>query len=69
MQESLRLIYDTMFSYPFQNGFKSGDSCINQLLPNTHKIYSSFDNFYEVRAVFLDINKLFDKVWYEGIIN
>ena len=72
-----RLIYDTMFSYLLQNNlisgnqfdFKPGDSCINQLLAVTHEIYSSFDNNYEVRAVFLDVNKYFDKVWYEGIIN
>ena len=52
---------------PNQSGFKPGDSCINQLLSITHEIYSSFDDGFEVRCVFLDISKAFDKVWYEGI--
>ena len=36
-----------------QPGFKPGDSCINQLLSNTHGIYMSFDEVYEVHSVFL----------------
>ena len=51
-----------------QSGFKPGDSCINQLLSITHEIYSSFDEGLEVRSVFLDISKTFDKVWHDGII-
>ena len=47
---------------PNQSGFKPGDSCINQLLSITLKIYSSFDDRSEVRRVFLDISKAFDKV-------
>ena len=53
---------------PNQSGFKPGDSCINQLLSITHEIYSSFDDGFEVRSIFLDISKPFDKVWDEGII-
>ena len=34
----------------------------------THKIYQSFDNDLEVRRVFLDISKAFDKVWHERLI-
>ena len=45
-----------------QSGFKPGDKCVNQLLSVTHKIYQSFDDYLEVRAVFLDISKAFDKV-------
>ena len=45
-----------------QSGFKPGDSCINQLLAITHEIYKSFDDEFEVRGVFLDISKAFDKV-------
>ena len=51
-----------------QSRFKPGDSCIRQLLPITHEIYKSFDSGFEVRGVFLDISKAFDKVWHEGII-
>ena len=49
-----------------QSGFKSGDSCMNQLLAITHEIYKSFDASINVRAVFLDISKAFDKVWHQG---
>ena len=51
-----------------QSGFKPGDSCINQLIAITHEICQSFDVGYEVRGVFLDISKAFDKVWHEGLI-
>ena len=51
-----------------QSGFKPGDSCINQLLSITHEIYKSFDDKWEVRGVFLDISKVFDKVWHQGVI-
>ena len=51
-----------------QSGFKPGDSCINQLISITHEIYQSFDDGYEIRGVFLDISKAFDKVWHEGVI-
>ena len=51
-----------------QSGFKPVDSCINQLLSITHEIYESFDVGLEVRSVFLDISKAFDKVWRDGII-
>ena len=51
-----------------QSGFKPGDSCVNQLVSITHEIYKSFDKGHEVRGVFLDISKAFEKVWYDGII-
>ena len=51
-----------------QSGFKPGDSCVNQLLSITHEIYSSFDDGFEVRSVFLDISKAFEKIWHKGII-
>ena len=71
-----RIIYDNMSKYfldnnlitPKQSGFRPGDSCINQLLSITHDIFTSFDNGLEVRRVFLDISKAFDKVWHDGLI-
>ena len=53
---------------PNQSGFKPGNSCINQLLSITHEIHESFDVGFEVRSVFLNISKAFDKVWHGGII-
>ena len=69
-------IYNKLFHFfqennlisPNQSGFKPGDSCTNQLLAITHEIYKSFDDGYEVRGVFLDISKSFDKVWHKGLI-
>ena len=71
-----RLIFNEMFRFLIENnlissnqsGFKSGDSCIKQLLSTTHEIYKSFGNGFEVRGVFLNISKAFNKVWHEGII-
>ena len=51
-----------------QSDFKPSDSCINQLLPITHEIYSPFDECLEVRSVLLDISKAFDKVWHDDIV-
>ena len=51
-----------------QSGFKSGDSCVNQLLSITHEIYHTLDNGLEVRGIFLDISKAFGKVWHEDLI-
>ena len=50
-----------------QSGFKQGDSCIYQLLSITHEIYQLFDNGFEVRGIFRDISKAFDKVWHKGL--
>ena len=44
------------------------DSCINQILSINHEIYQSPDDEFEVRVVYLDISKAFDKIWYKGII-
>ena len=71
-----RVMYNEMFGFFLdkdlisvnQSGFKPGGSCINQLLSITHNIYKSFDDGYEVRGVFLDISKAFDKVWHDDLI-
>ena len=62
-----RLIFNELYKFFNENGLLSSNqsgSYINQLLSITHKIYQSF----EVRGVFLDISKAFDKFWYEGLI-
>ena len=53
-----------------QSGFLPGDSCISQLLSIVHDINSSFDCdlTQDVRGIFLDIAKAFDKVWHEGLL-
>ena len=53
-----------------QSGFRPGDSTINQLIDLVNEIHHAFDNTtsLEVRAIFLDISKAFDKVWHDGLI-
>ena len=55
------------FFYKFQSGFRPGDSTINQLIFLVHKIYEALEGGKEVRVVFLDISKAFDKVWHAGL--
>ena len=52
-----------------QSGFLPGDSCVSQLLSIVHDINSSSDcdPTQDVTGVFLDISKVFDKVWHEGL--
>ena len=38
------------------------------MLSITHEIFTSFDNRLEVRSVFWDISKAFDKIWHEGLV-
>ena len=71
-----RLIYNVMYDFltendllsPNHSGFRSGDSCINQLLSINHEILNAFDKGLEVRGIFLDISKAFYKVWLDGLI-
>ena len=51
-----------------QSDFRPGDSCINQLLSISHEILSAFDIGLEVRGLFLDISKAFDKVSHVKLI-
>ena len=45
-------------------------SCIHQLISIIHEICASFDAnpSLEVRGVFINISKAFDRVWHEGLI-
>ena len=73
-----KIIYNKLFQYLQENkflsdnqsGFRSGDSCISQLIAITHEIYKAFDGnpSLETRGVFLDISKAFDKVWHDGLL-
>ena len=51
------------------SGFHSGDSTINQLTCITHNIYKAIDRGKDIRVVFLDMSKAFDKVWYKDIVH
>ena len=68
LNEMFRFLTENNLISSIQSGFQLGGSCINQLLSITHEIYKSFDDEFEVRGVFIDISKAFDKVWHKGII-
>ena len=55
---------------PNQSGFRPSDSSVNQSLVIIHEIFEAFDcnPLLEVRSVFLDISKAFDKVWYNDLL-
>ena len=73
-----KLIFNNLYSYfqanslitKNQSGFRPGDYTTNQLLYLVDEIHKAFDSTesLEVRAVFLDISKAFDKMWHEGLI-
>ena len=72
------LFFKSLFEYldehkllsEHQSGFRPNDSCTNQLLSIVRDIYTSFDAdpTIEVRGVFLDMLKAFDKVLQETLI-
>ena len=62
-------IIDHQILTPFQSGFISGDSTTNQLLHTYHTFCNAVDCGKEVRAVFCDISKAFDRVWHRGLIH
>ena len=52
-----------------QSGFIPGDSTVNQLAYLYHTFCEALDAGKEVRAVFCDISKAFDRVWHAGLIH
>jgi len=73
-----KIIFNNLYNYfnannlitKNQSGFRPSDSTTNQLLYLVNEIHEAFEdpNSLEVRAVFLDISKAFDKVWHDGLI-
>ena len=73
-----KLIFSSLFKYlennnllnPHQSGFRPGNSCVHQLLSITYDIYKSFhaNPSLEVKGIFLDMSKAFDRVWHEGLL-
>ena len=67
-----KLIFNEIYSFldsvkllnTNQSGFRPSNLCLNQLLT-----FSSFDcnPSLEVRSIFLEISKAFDKVWHDSL--
>lgn len=63
-----QFLLDINFLNPLQSGFRPRDSTVNQLIYIVHLIYEALDSGKEVRMVFLDISKAFDRVWHKGLL-
>ena len=73
-----RLIYKDLLNHFYCNnlfakdksGFMLGSSCILQFLSIDHETNFSLDcnPTIDVRGVFLDKSKAFDKLWHEGLL-
>ena len=51
-----------------QSGFIPGNSTVNQLVDIYNTLCKTLDEGKEVRVVFHDISKTFDKVWHKGLL-
>ena len=60
--------HDSDFFSPFQSGFMPKDSTVNQLTSLYHTICRALDEGKDVRAVFCDNSKAFDRVWHDGLL-
>ena len=73
-----RIIFNSIFEYleennllcPNQSGCRPSDSCEYQLLSILHEIYKCFEcnPSKDVRSIFLDLSKAFDRVWHDRLI-
>ena len=72
-----RLIFKRLFSFlqennvltSFQSGFIPGDSSVNQLTFLYNVFCKALDDGLEVRSVFFDISKAFDRVWHKDLLH
>ena len=55
---------------PNQSGFRSGDWTVHQLIFIIYTIFHAFDcsTALDVRSAYLDISKVYDRVWHDGLI-
>ena len=71
-----RLVFKYLFNHlrdnnllsSLQSGFILGDSTVNQRTFLYNIFCKAIDSGKEVRAVFCDISKAFDRVWHDGLI-
>ena len=51
-----------------QSGFIPGDSTVNQLVDIYNTFCKALDERKEVRAIFCNVSKAFDRVWHKGLL-
>ena len=60
--------HDNNIISSLQSGFIPGYSTVNQLIDIYNTFCKALNDGLEVRAVFCDISKAFDRVWHKGLI-
>ena len=71
-----RIIFKYVYNYfqtnflitVWQSGFRPQNSTVSQLVELYHKFCKSVSEGKEIRIVFLDISKAFDRVWHRGLL-
>lgn len=71
-----KIVFKHLYNYlqdhnlltPLQSGFVSGDSTVNQLTYLYTVFSEAIDSGKEIRAIFCDISKAFDRVWHKGLL-
>jgi hypothetical protein len=71
-----KLIFRHLFNYirdnnlitSHQSGFMPGDSTVNQLVYLYNTFLKALNEKKDIRVVFCDQSKAFDKVWHEGLL-
>ena len=71
-----RIIFKNLYNYirdnniltPHQSGFQSGDSTTNQLAYLYHMFSQALDSKKDIKIVFCDISKAFDRVWHDALL-
>ena len=53
---------------PVQSGFSSNDSVVFQLIDLYDTLSNSIDDGKEIRVIFCDISKAFDRVWHRALL-
>ena len=73
-----KLMFNSIFTFidtrnmlsAHQLGFCPSDFCVDQFISIAYDIYNAFDPnpSLEVRGIFLDIIKAFERVWHKGLL-
>lgn len=71
-----KIVFKNLFNFlrenniisPHQSGFQPGDSTTNQLAYLYHVFCQALDSKKDMRIVFCDISKAFDRVWHRGLL-
>ena len=60
-------LHENNFLTKHHSGFRPNDSTVNQLAYMYHEFCKALDDKKDVRIVFCDISKAFDRVWHQGL--